>query len=154
MLQAGRLPGRVLDEWIFFNLPNPSSCTMALGSTQPLIEMSTRNLPGGKKAAGAYGWQTCRHLWAECLKMWEPQPLAIVRASTVCTGIILLTFTYDRFHRSYYFASPRFIELFSLSPLFHNFYCIWLGKFFCSSFTQFYKFSQHFLHSVYYFPFI
>jgi hypothetical protein len=32
----------------FFNLPNPSSCTMALGSTQPLREMSTRNLPGDK----------------------------------------------------------------------------------------------------------
>jgi hypothetical protein len=31
-----------------FNLPNPSSRTMALGSTQPLTEMSTRNLPGGK----------------------------------------------------------------------------------------------------------
>jgi hypothetical protein len=27
---------------------NPSSRTMALGSTQPLTEMSTRNLPGGK----------------------------------------------------------------------------------------------------------
>jgi hypothetical protein len=35
--------------WIFFsNLPNPSSRTMALRSTQPLIEMSPRNLPGGK----------------------------------------------------------------------------------------------------------
>jgi hypothetical protein len=32
----------------FFNLPNPSSRTMALESTQPLIEMSARNLPGGK----------------------------------------------------------------------------------------------------------
>jgi hypothetical protein len=32
----------------FFNLPNPSSCAMALGSTQPLTEMSTRNLLGGK----------------------------------------------------------------------------------------------------------
>jgi hypothetical protein len=30
----------------FFKLPNPSSRTMAFGSTQPL-EMSTRNLPGG-----------------------------------------------------------------------------------------------------------
>jgi hypothetical protein len=30
----------------FFNSPNPSSRTMALGSTQPLTEMSTRNLPG------------------------------------------------------------------------------------------------------------
>jgi hypothetical protein len=30
-----------------FNWPNPSSCTMALGSTQPLTYMSTRNIPGG-----------------------------------------------------------------------------------------------------------
>jgi hypothetical protein len=29
----------------FFSLPNASSRTMALGSTQPLREMSTRNLP-------------------------------------------------------------------------------------------------------------
>jgi hypothetical protein len=28
---------------------NPSNRTMALGSTQTLTEMSTRNLPGGKK---------------------------------------------------------------------------------------------------------
>jgi hypothetical protein len=33
----------------FFNLPNTSSHTMALGSTQPLTEMSTRNLFGVKK---------------------------------------------------------------------------------------------------------
>jgi hypothetical protein len=32
----------------FFNLPNPCSNTMALGSTQPLTEMSIRNLPRGK----------------------------------------------------------------------------------------------------------
>jgi hypothetical protein len=31
----------------FFNWPNPSSRTMALGSTQPLTEMSTRKIPGG-----------------------------------------------------------------------------------------------------------
>jgi hypothetical protein len=49
MLQAGRSPVQVLDEVNFFNLPNHSSCTMALGSTQPLTKMSTRNFPGGKK---------------------------------------------------------------------------------------------------------
>jgi hypothetical protein len=32
----------------FFNWPDPSSRTMALGSTESLTEMSTRNLPGGK----------------------------------------------------------------------------------------------------------
>jgi hypothetical protein len=49
IVQAGRSPVRVPDEVNFFNLPNLSSCTMALGSTQRLTEMSTRNLPGGKK---------------------------------------------------------------------------------------------------------
>jgi hypothetical protein len=49
MLQAARSRVRVPMRWIFFfNLPNLSSRTMALRSTQPLIEMSTRDLPGGK----------------------------------------------------------------------------------------------------------
>jgi hypothetical protein len=51
MLQTGRSPVRALDEVNFFNLPNPSSRTMALGSTQPLTEMGTRNHSGGKKRA-------------------------------------------------------------------------------------------------------
>jgi hypothetical protein len=49
MLQAGRSPVRVPDKVNFFNLPNSSSLTMALGSTQPLTEMNNRNLPGGEK---------------------------------------------------------------------------------------------------------
>jgi hypothetical protein len=42
---AGSIPD---EETGFFNWPNPSSRTMALGSTQPLTEVSTRDLPGGK----------------------------------------------------------------------------------------------------------
>jgi hypothetical protein len=49
MLQAWRPSVLVPDEVDFFNLPNPSSRTMDLGSTQPLVEMSTRNFPGGEK---------------------------------------------------------------------------------------------------------
>jgi hypothetical protein len=49
MLQAGGSPVRVPDEVDIFNLPNPSNRTMALGSTQPLTDTSTRNLPGGKE---------------------------------------------------------------------------------------------------------
>jgi hypothetical protein len=45
MLQAGPIPEEVIE---FFNWSDPSSRTMALGSTQPLTEMSTRNLPGSK----------------------------------------------------------------------------------------------------------
>jgi hypothetical protein len=44
--RRGSIPDEVIG--FFFNWPNPSSRTMALGSTQPLTEMSTRNLPGGK----------------------------------------------------------------------------------------------------------
>jgi hypothetical protein len=47
-LQAGSSRDRIPDEVDFFNLPNPSSRTMALGSTQPMTEMSTRNPSGGK----------------------------------------------------------------------------------------------------------
>jgi hypothetical protein len=43
---VGSTPNEVIG---FFNLPNPSSCFMALGSTQSLEEMSTRNLRGGIK---------------------------------------------------------------------------------------------------------
>jgi hypothetical protein len=53
MLQAGSSPVRVPVEEDFFNIPNSSSRTMALGSTQPLTEMCIRNLPEDKKAAGA-----------------------------------------------------------------------------------------------------
>jgi hypothetical protein len=49
MLQTGRSRVRVPMRWIFFNWPNPSSQTMALGSTQPLTQMSTMKIPGGVK---------------------------------------------------------------------------------------------------------
>jgi hypothetical protein len=42
---AGSDPDEVIG---FFNWPNPSRCTMAPGSTQPLTELSTRNLSGVK----------------------------------------------------------------------------------------------------------
>jgi hypothetical protein len=42
-----KVAGSSPDEVDFFlNLPNPSSLTMTLASTQPLTEMSTWNLPG------------------------------------------------------------------------------------------------------------
>jgi hypothetical protein len=52
MLQTGSSPVRLPDEVDFFNLPNPSSLTMALALTQPLTEISTKNVPGGKKRPG------------------------------------------------------------------------------------------------------
>ena len=41
----GSIPGGVTG---FFSDIFPSDQTMALGSTQPVVKMSTRNIPGGK----------------------------------------------------------------------------------------------------------
>jgi hypothetical protein len=50
MIQFGRswvrFPIKSLD---FFICSNTSSCTIALGLTQPIAETSARNLPGGKR---------------------------------------------------------------------------------------------------------
>jgi hypothetical protein len=60
---AGSIPKEVTG---FFSRSNPSSRTMALGSTQPLTEMSTRNLPGGK------GWPARKvdNLTAVCVSIF------------------------------------------------------------------------------------
>jgi hypothetical protein len=59
---------------------------MALGSIQPLTEMSTRNLPGCKGRSG----RKADNLTAICepiiYKMWEPRRLTTLWDSTVCYG--------------------------------------------------------------------
>jgi hypothetical protein len=53
-----KVAGSISDSVItIFHWHNPFGRTMALGSTQPLTEMSTGNISWGVKAAGAYGWQ-------------------------------------------------------------------------------------------------
>ena len=47
---AGSIPDGVIR---IFHWHNPSGRTVALGLTQPLTEMSTRNISWGVKAAGA-----------------------------------------------------------------------------------------------------
>jgi hypothetical protein len=49
---AGSIPDELIE---FFILSNLSSRTMALWSTQPLTEMSKRNLPAGQGANGTHG---------------------------------------------------------------------------------------------------
>jgi len=45
---------------------------MALGSTQPPVKMSTRNIPGGKD--GRCVRLTSPPSCAECHEIWEPKP--------------------------------------------------------------------------------
>jgi len=51
---TGSIPDGVLG---IFHWHNPSGRTMAPELTQPLTEISTRNISWGVKAASAYGWQ-------------------------------------------------------------------------------------------------
>ena len=66
---------------------------MALGSTQPLTEMSTRNISGGVKAARAWGWPYHLHvltvLKSGSLNFLEPSGPA-----QACNGIAL-PFTFN-----------------------------------------------------------
>jgi hypothetical protein len=84
MLQAGRSPVRFPTRQLdFLNWLNPFTSTMALGSTQPLTEMSTRNLPvdKGRPARTADVTAICEPI---VYKMWEPRCLTTVWASTAC----------------------------------------------------------------------
>jgi hypothetical protein len=70
VLQTGRSRIRFL-LWTLgiFNLHNPTNRTMALSLTQPLTEISTRNLLGGGGERYRRGsWHPRRHLWADCLE--------------------------------------------------------------------------------------
>jgi hypothetical protein len=58
---------------------------MALGSTQPLTEMSTRNLPGGKEWPGRKAdnfTAICEQVCIE--KIWGPGRLTTLWAFTAC----------------------------------------------------------------------
>jgi hypothetical protein len=86
MLQTGRkVVGSIPDEVIgFFNSPNPSSRTMALCWTQPLTEMSTRNLPGSKERPALKADNLTANSEPIVKKMWEPRRLTILWSSTAC----------------------------------------------------------------------
>jgi hypothetical protein len=77
MPQAGRSRDRVPMRWIFCFL-FPSSRTMALGSTQPLTEMSTKNHPGVK---GGRRVRLTTLTPSDCVdKVWEPRRLTTLWA--------------------------------------------------------------------------
>jgi len=57
---------------------------MAPGSTQPLIEMSTRNISWGDKGGRCVGLTTLLHSYKNCLEIWAPKTLGVLGA---CPGV-------------------------------------------------------------------
>jgi hypothetical protein len=82
----GSIPGGVTG---LFSDISPSDRTVALGLTQPLVKMSTRNIPGGK--GGRCVRLTSPPSRAECHEIWEPKPPGTLWASYTrpLTGLLL-----------------------------------------------------------------
>jgi hypothetical protein len=98
-----KVAGSIPDEDIW---PNPSSRTTALGSPQPLTEMSIRNLPGGKGRPARKADNLTQFCEPTVLKMWEPHRLTTLWASTTCyrdnftfTFLLLDPITAHQIHR-------------------------------------------------------
>jgi hypothetical protein len=93
------------------HLHNPSDPPVALGSTQPLTEMSTRRISWGVNAAGAYGWQPYHlpvllswHLGT--LTSWNP-----LGALQACNGTALpFIWTLSRFEEPYFHLNAHSVE--------------------------------------------
>ena len=87
-----------------FHWHNPSGRIMALGSTQPLTEMITRNISWGVKAAGAYGWQPYHLHVSIVLKSGSLNLLehsGPVQASNgIALPLLLLIYCIHRFYQS------------------------------------------------------
>jgi hypothetical protein len=84
---AGTIPDGVTG---MFHLHNSSGHTLALGMTQPLAKMSTRNISWGVKAAGAQGWQPYHLLVPIVLKSGSLSLLEPSGPVQACNGIALL----------------------------------------------------------------
>jgi hypothetical protein len=76
----GSIPDGIIG---IFHWHNPSGRTVALGLTQPLTEMSTRNI-SWCKGGWCVGLATLPPSCADCLEIWDPQPPGNLRA---CPGM-------------------------------------------------------------------
>jgi hypothetical protein len=68
----------------FYNCPNTFSRITALGSTQPLTEMRTRNLPGGKGRPVPKADNLTVICEPIVKKMWEPRRVTTPGAFMAC----------------------------------------------------------------------
>jgi hypothetical protein len=67
---------------------------MTLGSTQPLTEMGTRNLPGGEGRPASKADNLTAIYEPNIYKMWEPRPLTTLWTARPVTRISIFTFIF------------------------------------------------------------
>ena len=94
-----------------FHGNNPSGRTMFQGSTQPLTEMSTRNISWGVKAANAYSWQPY-HLHVQTVM--KSGILSLLEPSRPVQGLLYIFLPFTLFFNS--------LEEFSLYVYYFNYW--------------------------------
>jgi hypothetical protein len=77
-------------------IDNPSGRTMALGLTQLLTEMSTRNTSWGK-GGRCVGLTTLLLSCADCLEIWAPETAGILRNSPSLHRVCFTFLSQERF---------------------------------------------------------
>jgi hypothetical protein len=77
------------------NLPIPSSDIVALQSTQPLTEMSIRNLPVVKELPVRKANKQTTVTESSVQKMWTPRRLTALWASTACCFVYFTLFYFN-----------------------------------------------------------
>ena len=103
---AGSIPGGVTG---LFSDIVPFDRTVALGSTQPLVKMSTRNIPGCK-GSQCVRLTTSQPSRAECHEIWEPKPPGTLWATP---GLLRDCFTFTLIiHHASFFISPFNSDMF------------------------------------------
>jgi hypothetical protein len=80
---------------VFFSDISPSDHSKALGSTQPLVKMNTRNIPGGK-GGRCVRLITSPPSCAECQEIWQPKPPGTLWATP---GLLQDSFTFTLMER-------------------------------------------------------
>ena len=98
-----------------FHSQNPSGRTLALRATQPLTEMSTRNISWGSEGGGCVGLTILPPSRADCFEIWELQPPGTLR---VCPGLYRDCFTLfcwlHRFIARFFFYVVIFVYFYKL----------------------------------------
>jgi len=82
-----------------FHWHNPSGRNMALGLSQPLTELSTRNISWGVNAACALGWQPYHLHMPIVLNCGSPNLLESSGPAQACNGIALPFYSFQKSHQ-------------------------------------------------------